>query len=62
MMQLVEVDRFAVENRRTQGQGQAEAFDLLRFTHCYGTSHQARFQVFRRTVKKRMLAAGAPPQ
>ncbi len=53
---LIEFGRFAAENRKKRGQGHAETFDFLGFTHCCGTDRQGRFQVVRLTVKKRMRA------
>ena len=53
---LIEFGRFAVENRRTRGQGRPETFDFLGFTHCCGTNRRGRFQLVRLTVKKRMRA------
>lgn len=52
---LIEFGRFAAENRRKRGEGKPETFDFLGFTHiCGKTRLKKRFQVRRKTVKKRM--------
>jgi group II intron reverse transcriptase/maturase len=53
---LIEFGRWAAQNRRRRGQGKPETFDFLGFTHMCGRSKSGRFQVVRRTSKKRMVA------
>jgi RNA-directed DNA polymerase len=53
---LIEFGRYAEANRRHRGQGPPEAFDFLGFTHICGRTRKGAFQVYRRTVGKRMRA------
>ena len=53
---LIEFGRFAARNRRRRGQGKPETFDFLGFTHISGRTKRGRFQVIRRTSKKRIAA------
>jgi group II intron reverse transcriptase/maturase len=52
---LIEFGRFAVEDRRTRGDGKPETFHFLGFTHCCGTTRNGKFTVIRRTMRQRML-------
>ena len=52
---LIEFGRWAVQNRRRRGQGKPETFDFLGLTHMCGRTKDGRFQVVRRTSKKRMV-------
>ncbi len=51
---LVEFGRFAVANRERHGQGKAETFDFLGFTHYVTTTKSGRFRVGRKPIAKRM--------
>ena len=53
---LIEFGRFAVQNRKRQGQGKPETFDFLGFTHICGKTRKGKFTVLRYTVAKRMRA------
>lgn len=53
---LIEFGRWAAQNRRRRGQSKPETFDFLGFTHMCGRTKAGRFQVVRRTSKKRMVA------
>ena len=50
----IEFGRFAEENRRRRGEGKAETFDFLRFTHISGKNSLGRFMVRRKTIRKRI--------
>jgi RNA-directed DNA polymerase len=52
---LIEFGRFAVEDRKTRGDGKPETFHFLGFTHCCGTTRNGKFTVIRRTMRQRML-------
>jgi group II intron reverse transcriptase/maturase len=52
---LIEFGRWAAQNRHRRGQGKPETFDFLGFTHVCGRTKNGRFQVLRRTSKKRMV-------
>jgi group II intron reverse transcriptase/maturase len=53
---LIEFGRFANERRSRRGQGKAETFDFLGFTHCCGQTRKGKFIVLRLTAAKRMRA------
>ena len=53
---LIEFGRFAQDNRRRRGQGKAETFDFLGFTHCCGKTRKGYFMVLRLTSAKRLRA------
>jgi group II intron reverse transcriptase/maturase len=51
---ILEFGRFAVENRKRRGQRRPDTFDFLGFTHICGKSRAGKFQLQRRTSRKRM--------
>jgi group II intron reverse transcriptase/maturase len=51
---LIEFGRFAEQNRKNRGEGKAETFDFLGFTHICGKTRKGRFIVLRMTVRKRI--------
>lgn len=51
---LLEFGRYAAERRRRNGRGKPESFDFLGFTHVCGRTRKGRFEVLRRTSRKRM--------
>ena len=53
---LIELGRFACENRRRRGQGKPETFDFLGFSHCCGQTRKGKFMVLRITSGKRLRA------
>jgi len=53
---LIEFGRFAQAKRRERGEGEAETFTFLGFTHKCGTNKNGSFVVWRTTVKKRLEA------
>src|ERR1700732_3014958 len=54
---LIEFGRHAAEHRKQQGEGKAEVFDFLGFTHiCGKTRKTGRFIVKRKTIQKRLSA------
>jgi group II intron reverse transcriptase/maturase len=53
---LIEFGRFAAERRAKRGQGKAESFVFLGIRHICGKSRKGRFQLKRRTDKKRLRA------
>ena len=53
---LIEFGRFATERRGRFGLGRPETFDFLGFTHFCAKTREGRFQVGRKTEKKRMIA------
>ncbi len=54
---LIEFGRFAEANRAERGEGKAETFDFLGFTHiCSRTWKNNRFTIHRRTIAKRLRA------
>jgi group II intron reverse transcriptase/maturase len=53
---LLEFGRFAQVNRQRRGEGKAETFTFLGFTHYCGTNSKGQFEVWRRTAAKRMRA------
>ena len=52
----IEFGRFAEENRRRRGEGKPETFDFLGFTHISGKNRLGRFEVRRKTIRKRIRA------
>lgn len=54
---LLEFGPFAIDNRRKRGQGKAESFDFLGFTHSCGKKRSnGKFVVIRKSIPKRMWA------
>jgi RNA-directed DNA polymerase len=54
---LIEFGRYAIEDRRRDGEGKPETFNFLGFTHICGSTHKTgRFTVMRKTIGKRMTA------
>jgi RNA-directed DNA polymerase len=54
---LIEFGRFAVRNRKQQGEGKPETFNFLGFTHICGQSWEdGKFFVLRKTIRERLLA------
>jgi len=54
---LIEFGRYAAERRGKRGEGKPETFKFLGFTHICGKNHQTGyFQVYRKTIGKRMAA------
>ena len=53
---LIEFGRFAAKNRKQAKLEAPETFDFLGFTHACGTTEKGKFQVERRTMRKRMTA------
>lgn len=53
---LIEFGRFATRNRQQRGEGHAETFDFLGFTHICGQTRRGAFKVIRLTIAKRMRA------
>ncbi len=54
---LIEFGRFAAQNRKRRGEGKPETFDFLGFTHYCGKRRKTgTYTVWRKTVKKRMVA------
>jgi RNA-directed DNA polymerase len=54
---LIEFGRYAAERRAKRGEGKPETFNFLGFTHICGKNHQTgNFQVYRKTIGKRMAA------
>ena len=54
---LIEFGRYAAENRKKRGEGKPETFNFLGFTHICGKNHQTGyFQIYRKTIGKRMTA------
>jgi len=51
---LMEFGRYAAERRKKRGEGKPETFNLLGFTHSYGTNHTTgNFTVIRKTIGKK---------
>lgn len=50
---LIEFGRFAASNRKNRGERKPETFTFLGFTFICGTSRRGRFQVVRKTMRKR---------
>jgi group II intron reverse transcriptase/maturase len=54
---LIEFGRYAAERRAKRGEGKPETFNFLGFTHICGKNHTTGyFQVYRKTIGKRMTA------
>jgi len=54
---LIEFGRYAAERRAKRGEGKPETFNFLGFTHICGKSHTTGyFQMYRKTIGKRMTA------
>jgi group II intron reverse transcriptase/maturase len=53
---VIEFGRFARENRACRGLAKPETFDFLGFTHIAGTSREGKFQLKRRTSRKKRQA------
>jgi group II intron reverse transcriptase/maturase len=54
---LMEFGRYAAERREKRGEGKPETFTFLGFTHICGKNHKTGyFQVYRKTIGKRMAA------
>ena len=54
---LIEFGRYAAERRAKRGKGKPETFNFLGFTHICGKNHTTGyFQVYRKTIGKRMTA------
>lgn len=53
---LLEFGRFAADNRKKRGQGKPETFDFLGFTHACSRTRNGKFAVWRKTMRKKMLA------
>jgi group II intron reverse transcriptase/maturase len=53
---MIEFGRSAQANRERRGEGKAETFTFLGFTHYCGTNSKGYFVVWRRTAAKRMRA------
>jgi group II intron reverse transcriptase/maturase len=53
----IEFGRYAAERREKRGEGKPETFNFLGFTHICGKNHTTGyFQVYRKTIGKRMAA------
>jgi group II intron reverse transcriptase/maturase len=54
---LIEFGRYAADRRAKRGEGKPETFNFLGFTHICGKNHKTGyFQVYRKTIGKRMAA------
>jgi group II intron reverse transcriptase/maturase len=53
---LIEFGRYAEERRAKRGQGPPETFDFLGFTHICGKTRRGRFEIHRRTSRKKFQA------
>jgi group II intron reverse transcriptase/maturase len=53
---LIEFGRYAAERRAERGLGKPETFDFLGFTHICAKSRKGKFQLRRKTRRKRMKA------
>ena len=53
---LIEFGRFAADNRAKRGLGKPESFTFLGFTHICGRDRRGRFQLKRRSCRKRRRA------
>jgi len=53
---VIQFGRFAREDRETQGLGKPETFEFLGFTHIAGASRLGKFQLKRRTSRKKRRA------
>ena len=50
---LIEFGRKAAENRKQRGEGKPETFNFLGFTHICGKTRRGKYQVVRKTMRKR---------
>lgn len=53
---VIRFGRFALENAKSDGRTRPETFDFLGFTHISGTSRSGKFQLKRRTSRKKRKA------
>ena len=53
---LIEFGRQAAQHRQQRGERKPETFNFLGFTHICGKSRKGKFQVVRKTMRKRMQA------
>jgi RNA-directed DNA polymerase len=53
---LIEFGRYAAERRQERGEGKPETFNFLGFSHICGKTKDGKFQLVRRTIRKRMRA------
>jgi RNA-directed DNA polymerase len=53
---LIEFGRFAQANRQKRGEGKAETFTFLGFTHCCATNSKGHFVIRRKTMVQRLRA------
>ena len=53
---LVEFGRFAIKNRQERGEGKPETFDFLGFTHICSRNKNGYFEIYRKTITKRLRA------
>ena len=51
---LMEIGRYAAENRKRRGEGKPESFDFLGFTHTCDKTRNGKFIVLRQTMRKRL--------
>jgi len=51
---LIEFGRRAHDARKAKGLGRHEAFDFLGFSHCCGKDRNGKFQIVRKTVRKKI--------
>ena len=53
---LLQFGRFAAQNRASEGLGKPETFDFLGFTHICAKSRAGKFQLRRKTMRRRLRA------
>ena len=53
---LIEFGRFAESDRKKRGEGKPETFNFLGFTHICGRTRKGRFQIRRKTQRRRLQA------
>ncbi len=53
---LIEFGRHAAQRRKQRGEGKPQTFHFLGFTHICGETRKGKFQVVRKTMRKRMQA------
>jgi RNA-directed DNA polymerase len=53
---LIEFGRQAAQGRKQRGEGKPKTFNFLGFTHICGQTRKGKFQVVRKTMRKRMQA------
>jgi len=53
---IVELGRYAEQNRRNRGDGKPETFNFLGFTHSCGKTRKGHFTVLRQTMRQRWQA------